>query len=380
MTTRNLAGWERSVISGKLDADFVLTDYQSVSGIGFGVKSNFVYYNNIEAMALGGVTAGDSSGLHLSIGGGVSISSDQSHSGTKSYKKDFYNNNDFPKVYVSLPTPSAQAYFACWFRYANNDFAGTTVWNGASSYLINEAVNRNTYRYKAKQSVPAGVDPATDYSHTYWEAQGSVWKFGRIGNTLNDAYGPNRFSHEYTGTLASSPSSSFYAIDNGYGPTAGNSLVSYNPLLITPDSWHFYEQFATAGTVDGLDATYEVRINGIPSIRFAGASFRTPAKPELIQTILSPINGLDNQWQVGKSNTQMWMDEVYVTDSLNRLVITDNSTYSASTNWAVQEDVSWTDSLIYYKQNGGSFTSGTTQHLHVISNGTPVFTTPVEII
>jgi hypothetical protein len=79
-------------------------------------------------------------------------------------------------------------------------------------------------------------------------------------------------------------------------------------------------------------------------------------------------------------NTQMWMDEVYVTDSLNRLVITDNSTYSASTNWAVQEDVSWTDSLIYYKQNGGSFTSGTTQHLHVISNGTPVFTTPVEII
>lgn len=380
MTTRNLAAWERSVISGKLDADFVLTDYQSVSGIGFGVKSNFVYYNNIEAMALGGVTAGDSSGLHLSIGGGVSISSDQSHSGTKSYKKDFYNNNDFPKVYVSLPTPSAQAYFACWFRYANNDFAGTTVWNGASSYLINEAVNRNTNRYKAKQSVPAGVDPATDYSRTYWGTQSSVWKFGRIGNTLNDAYGPNRFSHEYTGTLASSPSSSLYTTDNGYGPTAGNNQVGYNPLLFNPNTWHFYEQFATAGTVNGLDATYEVRINGIPSVRFINASFRTPAKPEAIQTILTPINGLDNQWQVGKSNTQMWMDEVYVTDSLNRLVITDNSTYSASTNWAVQEDVSWTDSLIYYKQNGGSFTSGTTQHLHVISNGTPVFTTPVEII
>lgn len=380
MTTRNLAGWERSVITGKLDADFVLTEYQSVSGSGFGVKSNFVYYNNIEAMALGGVTAGDSSGLHLSIGGGVSISSDQSHSGTKSYKKDFYNNNDFPKVYVSLPIPSAQAYFACWFRYANNDFAGASDWSASGPYAIDVSVKKGPTRYKAKQAVPAGVDPETDYTRTYWATQTNVWKFGRIGNTLNDAYGPNRFSHEYTGTLASSLSSSFYAIDNGYGPTAGNNLVGYNPLLITPDSWHFYEQFATAGTVDGLDATYEVRINGIPSVRFAGASFRTPAKPELIQTILSPINGLDNQWQAGKSNTQMWMDEVYVTDSLNRLVITDNSTYSASTNWAVQEDVSWTDSLIYYKQNGGSFTSGTTQHLHVIANGVPVFTAPVEII
>lgn len=372
---------QRNPATGKLESLFNINDYLTVSGSGFGTKNEYVYYDDISSYPLGTITNTIGS-MKISINGGVSIANDVLRGGNKAVKKQYYNENDFPKIYLNLPAPSQSAYFACWFRYTNDDFAGAPDWNSSNTYVLGESVTRNSIRYKAKQAVPANIDPATDYSFVYWALQTNVWKLGRIGNTLDDPYHANRYHHEFTGTIPTSQTSALYSLENGYAPYIANNQVSYNPLtLLTKDTWHFYEMWATAGTLNGGDSTFEARINNIPTTRFINGSFKTNSKPEGIQSILTPICGLDNQWQAGKSNTQMWMNGVYTTSCLSRIVMTDTSNYESATNRELQEDLvnGWSDTLIYYKPKRGSFTQGATAYLHVFNNGVLVDTKTVTV-
>lgn len=386
MTTRNLAGWGRNPATGLLHWDFDLSDYASVTGSGFGTKSQFVYSDDISSYPLGAITNAIGS-MKISIDGGVSIANDMLRGSNKAIKKQYYNDNDFPKIYINLPSPSQSAYFACWFRYANDDFAGVPDWNSSSTYATNNPVKRGGNRYHAAQAVPANIDPATDYSHVYWSPKTNVWKFGRIGNTLSDPYHANRWHHEFTGTLPVAQSSALYSIENELTPYSGGSgsngdQVSYNPLLITKDTWHFYEQWATAGTLNGADSTYEARIDGVPTTRFINGNFKTNGKPDGIQSILTPIDGLDCQWNgTAKSNTQMWMNGVYTSASLSRIIMTDTASYAAATNWELQSDLlaGWSDTQIYYRPVKGSFTSGQTAYLQIFNNGVIVDTKTVVV-
>jgi len=367
--------------TGLLQWDFDINDYATFISTGLGTKSAYVYYNDIETMPVGAITAGDTQGLVLSIAGGTSIATDLCHSGTRAYKKDYFNNNDFPKLYLNCPAEHDEAYFSCWFYYETLDLSGVPVWSSGETYALNASVQKNSVRYKSKGAGNINHDPATDYSYTYWDSQTNVWKLGRIGNTAGDPYHANRFAHEMTGTIPTSPSNTMYSEDLGYTSYSGNNEVSYNPLNITANAWHFYEQYATAGSVSGTDASYEVRIDSVPAVRFSSATFRTPVRPDKIRSIMTPINGLDNQWQAGKSNTRMWMDEVYMTTSRKRLVMTDSATYASSTMFCLQKDLEngWTDSLIQYIPIRGSFTQGATAYLHAIDGNTVLATKTITV-
>lgn len=352
----------------KMQSTFKLSRYSRLNGSGFGTKSNFVYADDISKHALGAKT-GNIGSIKIGIPGGITVSNDMLRGNNNAIKKDYFNSNDFPKMYINFPTPADSGYFACWFRYTNDDFAGADDWVVGTPYAADASVKRGVVRYKSVQAVPAGVDPSTDYSHVYWITQTNVWKLGRIGNTLDDPYHQNRYHHEFTGTIPTSQTSALYSTENGYAPYIASNQVSYNPLSLTEDTWHFYEIWATAGTLNGNDSTFEARINNIPCTRFMGGSFKTNSRPDGIRSILTPLCGLDNQWQVGKSKTQMWMNGIYTTASLQRIVMTDTADYNAATNWELQEDLEggWTDNRIYYKPIKGSFVSGATAYLQIFN-------------
>ena len=306
----------------------VLPDF-TISGSGFGTKSGTPVFDSYDAMATGSVT-GSVGQLAISISGGTSVTDAISHSGSKCLQHD-YSTINFPKTYRELPARADSAYISCWWR-----------WSGTNAGAV------------------------------------SVWKLTRFNTGSTDPYNDlNKMSAEYTGALgAGVPSSlsSTTSLSGASGEYAGTSEVSARYDLFTASTWHFMEWEIYAGTVDGTDAFIEQRMDGVPNLRWSDTTFRTTGQPDLIKFIMSPINGFDS---AGTRNIIYNLDELYTDGSRARVVMTDNATYTSSTNWAAQPVVSWADGSIGCLYNRGSFTIGATAYRHVFnSSGVRVYTSP----
>lgn len=268
--------------------------------------------------------------MNLSQAGGTSIATDARHGvGLQSYRHD-YNAIDFPKVFIEYPERTQRAYFAGYFRYSGT--GGPT----------------------------------------------NVWKFLRFGN--GEVYFANRFADEYTSTggvpRPSSLSATLYTEEGEYVEYSGTSDVPSRADLFTQDVWHFYEAEIDAGTVDGNDCFVEVRLDGVPTVRFTGSSLRTPLHPELLSYVLTPMTGLDGPIR----DIHMWLDDVYTDGDRARVVMTDSASYASSTRWAVQPVVSWSDEAIVIEPHRGAFAVGASAHLHVFNaSGAHVFTMPTTV-
>ena len=381
MTAVNPTALERSPATGRLNSSFSLSDYLSITGSGFGVKTGFTYDNDLESATAGILSSGNHDGFVVSNAGAVSIATDKSFSGTKSLKKDYYNNDDFPKIFIPYPVDSQDAYFSCKLYFENHDLDGIATYNASTPYIIGNEVQKNQIRYINVQAC-TGVDPTTDFTHVFWAPRTNVWKFGRFGNRPNDPYFNNRYTHEYVGTVPASFTGNLASDEHGNEKYNANNEVSASSVLMTSGNWYYVQMRAKAGTVEGNDAFFEIRLNGIPICRYTGGSFRTTSRQNQLYGVLTPICGLDCTWNgSAHSNTQMWIDEMHTTCSDRYLVMTDSPTYSASTKWREQPELSggWTDTQIYYTPKRGNFTQGATAYLHVVVNGASIYNQSVVV-
>lgn len=360
-----------------------LNDYYFIEGNGFGSDDEYVYYNDMEKFPLGEIFAGNNDGLWVMVSGGLSISSDLAHTGTRSFKKEYFNKNDFPKTYLRCPGQHDYVYFSCYWRYETLDLDGVQVWIPGKTYVLNEEVQKGSTRYKCNVPTSLGVDPETDYSHSNWSALTSVWKLSRIGNIYNDPYHPTRYNWDITGTMPKSSAPSLFTDEEGYSRYAAHNTASFNTLTqLTPNTWHFYETFAYAGTLGNNDSFLEIKIDGKTAVRFDNGKFRTYTSPDAIRAVMTPINGLDNSWQVGKSNTRMWMDEVFMTTSLKRVIMTDSPNFATSTMWCAQPHLpkAWRSTRVICKAVRGNFIQGSTAYLHIIDyKGVVVHTKQITV-
>lgn len=300
----------------------------TITGSGFGTKTTGVpAYDDWETSSTGlvGSTIGQ---LSVASTGATSITTSLSHSGTKSLTHD-YLTQDFPKLYREFATRSRYARMSCWWR-----------WTGSIT-------------------------------------SSSVWKLLRFNTDATDPYsGTNRFSAEYTGGAGADRPSAFSGItyiDEVINEYSGSNEVADRMDLFTPDAWHFIEWEIDAGTVNGNNATIRQKLDGIENIRYTNTPFLTTANPNEIKFIMSVINGLDG---ATNRNVQYYVDELYSDGSLCHVVMTNNATYTSSTNWAEQPVSTWSDTSIECTYNRGSFTIGATAYRHVFNSaGTLVHST-----
>lgn len=311
----------------------------TITGTGFGIKTSDVYFDNFESYSTGAISVPTGVGRLSVWNAGSSIVNSSSHSGTKSWRHDMAIN-EFPQVHINYAAPAQRAYFSCRFKFTGSG-------SGA----------------------PVGV-----------------WKFGRFGNDY--LYQPNRYSDEYTSvSTATQPtdfSGSLAVKDNAHGSASqyihnsGTNTATAGAELYTPDVWHFYEMEVESGSsVAGNDGLFIVRVDGVESVKFVGLSIRTDTFQSLIQWVLTPITG----YSADSTTVVEWMDEVYTSADRARVVMTDSATYASSTNWAIQNDATWSNASITGARNNGSFASGSTAYDHVFnSSGTLVHTTAGFIV
>jgi len=330
MQTKNLAAWGRNPTTGKLQWDFNINDYSTIVGTGFGAKTESVYYDDFESRALGSVGASVGE-LNWSIQAGSSISDSNPHSGTKSIIHDF-SANDFPKVFKNLSGKTGLT-LSCWLH-----ISGTV-------------------------------------------AGGAVWKFARVGG--GNVYGgyPHAGASYTSSSSANTPQSAGgeIVINNGdiSSYSANISGTTSSPTdAYTNGSWHFYELEFYTGTLNNSDCYFCERIDNKIVTQWVNRPYLTSTNQTMPAWVLLPLNGLDGNPPITYS-----IDELYISESRSRVVMTDSATYSASTKWCAQEDLQggWSDELIYYKPKRGSFTQGATAYLHVFNNGVLVSTKTITV-
>ena len=321
-------GMQRNPATGKLESLFNINDYLTVSGSGFGTKTESVYYDDFENRAVGSVS-GNVGSLNWSISSGSSIATSNPHSGTKSVIHN-YASNDFPKVYKNL-TGKTGLTLSCWLHISGTVSAGT------------------------------------------------VWKMSRVGGNAVYSGNPKAGASYTSAGTASTPQSigGEIVIDNG---TISSYSANVTGTTSTPanaftnGSWHFYELEFYTGTLNNSDCYFCERVDNKIVTQWVNRPFLTSTNSTMPAWVLLPINGLDNSPSITYS-----VEEVYISESRSRIIMTDSATYSASTKWCAQEDLQngWSDTLIYYKPKRGIFTQGDTAYLHIFNNGILVDTKTV---
>lgn len=294
----------------------------TITGTGFGTKPmDAMTYDDFEEESVGSISSFQGDLVINGSSTGVGITDSIAYSGSKCLTHDF-SANDFPKIYRPLSGTRTKAYLSCYWRYDGD-------------VVTTEQV---------------------------------VWKLARIGGS-NDVYDGNpKGSAEYVSSGGSDTPTGL----SGSMTTSGG-ITTYNPdhndasatpsAVLTNGDWHFYELEFYAGTVDGDDAEFYERIDGIPTHTFVDRPFLTTANSDLPDWFLTPINGRD-----GFPEVDDYVDCLMIDESRARVVMTDNATYASSTQWAVQPISAYSDTSVTVTGKRQGFTSGATAYLHIFDD------------
>ena len=332
-----MGGWVRQVSKPWYDGAYPTSaraQGNTITGIGFGTKdSTTPHYEDFEAETLGSVTSPVGS-IKISYSNYTTIIDTDSNSGSKCISTDFGQNSTFPKAYIDLLGTKSHGYFSCALK-----FSGTTLSSGA------------------------------------------VWKNARLGaGSVYSGYPHAGFAH--TGNSSTVPLSTGSELLDANGTLqAWGNIQGHNDAPLSSDGyvgdlyqsgvWQFYEVEWYTGTQDGLDSYFVCRVNGNVETLWQNRPFLTSANPVYPTWFLTPITGMGTQQPIVYN-----MDDVYIDETRNRVVMTDNATYASSTKWATQPVTAWSDTSITYTKKRQGFTIGETAYLHVFdSTGTLVHTT-----
>lgn len=323
----DVSAWYRQASTPILDGNSPLSlrggGVLTINDSGFGTKdSTTPYYEDFESESLGasGSSIGD---LVLTTTGGTNIVDTDKNSGSQCVSH-LFTTVDFPKLYYPLSGVKRRGYFSCSLK-----FSGTSGGSGA------------------------------------------VWKLARVG--ANTVYsGVSKAGWSYVGNSADVPTANGSELVSSNGIQAagqvenGNISGNYAPYsdIFSSEVWQFYEVEWDFGTADGDDSYFTDRVNNNPTVTWNGEECLTAANSDLPDWILTPINGFGT---TGHPVTY-YMDDVYVDETRNRVVMTDNATYASSTKWAVQPVLTWSDTQITCTGKRQGFAVDDTAYLHVFNN------------
>jgi len=284
----------------------------------------------------------------------------------------------------SHPDYGGNGNFLCarWETWEDNDFSGMqgyAAWNVYGAISIISTDQRNNSSYSLKRSAPDGVAWAQFTNQDQAGTYTAFWYRASSDYTLSGGSNQEKVNRLYS-SGASSYSNYYFKI----APSGSNVNViwnhekvakaSTNLKQISKGSWHFLECWVERdlGAGGGVD---QVWVDGTRYINWNNITSASNAR----------YNGAynwGNYFSGSQTGTYSQMDDIYVSHTLARVVIGNNSSYSACTNWAIQPPVSWSDTSITITVNQGSFANCETVYLFVVDAGGNVNTAgyPIRIV
>jgi len=146
-----------------------------------------------------------------------------------------------------------------------------------------------------------------------------------------------------------------YCIPN---PPGNGTLQHWDGTVLTANTWHFME-----GYFDKTNHWWNYFVDG-HSITGGNISYSG-----------CDTSGFNYVWKVGHDTDNgwyptSWVDDIYIDNTFQHVVICNASTYSSSTHCEIQPPTAWAIGTINVTVNQGSFANGATAYLYVIdANG-----------
>ncbi|MBE2886736.1 hypothetical protein [Geobacter anodireducens] len=150
-----------------------------------------------------------------------------------------------------------------------------------------------------------------------------------------------------------------YRTDQGYCQNGAAHWANWNGNV---NQWNFHEVW-----IDGATRTYTIKINGKATANNVSWSSCTAFNFDYVWMI-----GWDGGGNSPPAITS-WLDDIYVDNTLSRVMICDNANFSSATKCEMQIPTNtWTDGQLQVAVNQGSFPTNSTAYLYVVdANGSP---------
>jgi hypothetical protein len=210
----------------------------------------------------------------------------------------------------------------------------------------NYKTSNSTYGYLGNLALPSGSNKL--YISWWWKPSVSTGtitggdhssKFTRLSNSSNPG-NPNVETFSWTQQES-------YVYSGSYTPEV---WASWNG---TGNAWNFQEVW-----FDSANHKFTTRVNGVAvnnNVTWSGSW------------------NFDYIWMIGWDGggnsppaITSYMDDIYVDNSFQRVMVGNASTYSASTKFEMQPPASWSDGQIQIMVNKGGFDTNSTAYLYVV--------------
>jgi hypothetical protein len=282
----------------------------------------------------------------------------------------------------SKPSPNPQLFDKCegtWTGLSNGSAipTGRSPWTGDSNSHYNTVSGdqrsiRSTACYYSSASAYNFVDgylfssvPSKIYISWWFRVSATTptnsEKFLRLGE------GGQGDTHLVNYTASWAAQSNYLFVNGSYcKPTPGGTSENWSSTILTGGVWHFMECYW-----DVTNKTWEYRVDG-----------------KAITGVVSYTCGFNVNyiWKVGLDTDigyypNSWMDDIYVDNTFQHVIIGNASTYSTCTQFEVQPATAWSSdgNSITVTVNQGAFSDGQTAYLYVVDGNGNVNTTGYPI-
>lgn len=309
----------------------------TISGTGFGPKPNnggFNTFLNYEQYTPG--VGAETFGYTTDLAGFVYVTTDRSHSGTKSIKCVYPTSDEgalFPTLRRPITVPTSKLYYSTWMYWEK-----IPTINRAGIFKLFRCAAGDAYAgfpryYMTVQATPFGVIDAVDAG---------------IARSSGDV--------SYAGVVNATPI-----------PT---------PTPPATNGWHFMEWFCRLSTTDtSADGFFESWVDGVRVVNIRNDNSRNSSQlNSTIDNYITIFDGLDRIYD----QVSLWGDEEYTDNTGCRVVMTNHAVYASSTKWAVQPITSWSNTNISITKKRSAFSIGESAYYHVFNDsGTLVHSSSV---
>lgn len=309
---------------------------------GFGTKPSAapLFYNNFDSASVGALPS--SLGLTDSIDATVvNVQNDRSFTGSKSLKGVFPANIDsFPEVSFIPPANTNEIYVSGMMYW-------TTSIPGNMSQFIFKLTRMGSgvlyhgqpQQYQTVRPLTSGIVNGGDWGYNAGGGSTTAWCSAMFYGSPTNLPGPNSDQWNFTewAHKIGNPTGSA----NGYSEIRCNSQNSMPPTTIP---------------------THALFVNQITGADYVTGNTNNSGADAFFTWVITFFDGLGTP---GNTSTSLWVDELYIDNCRNRVVLTDNATYTSSTKFLMQPPTAWSNTQIVATLNSSVFTSGSTGYFHI---------------
>lgn len=244
----------------------------------------------------------------------------------------------------------------------------TTMINGATDHGHFQGANtvsRNWYVSFWWKVDPAWVWGTSDFSGTHkWLSNIKLIRFWNPGSTAENLY------IAWTGFNTTA----IFTTEGYSAPNLETRSLHISSTNLSVNTWHqFRFQFVDSSSLGAADGSVQIFFDTRTVLTETGKVFKDAEnlnkRPQAI--------GLDNVWSCTEGTPDtggcypgtVYLDNVYAYDTIARVEICDDPTYTNCQAYPeIQHVNSWTGTSINVTYNEGSLTGSTTQYVFVVDN------------